>query len=106
MLLLFTLISLFLCSADIAVLKEQVAMLQFRDRISTDPRLALFSPAIKSRNGKHSVASDYHRSSFSKCVFCESENNVTMAHLISEVVPDDSVSLASFALQTIMTHWT
>mmetsp|Transcript_34041 Transcript_34041/g.63559 ORF Transcript_34041/g.63559 Transcript_34041/m.63559 type:complete len:269 (+) Transcript_34041:113-919(+) len=81
---------------DIAVLKEQVAMLRFKDRISTDPRLALFSPAIKSKDGKHSVASDYHRSSFPKCVFCESENNVTMAHLISEVVPDDLVSLASF----------
>lgn len=87
---------LFLCSADIAVLQEQVAMLQFKDRISNDPRLALFSPAIKSRNGKHSVASDYHRSSFPKCVFCESDNNVTMAHLISEVVPDDLVSLTSF----------
>jgi hypothetical protein len=87
---------LFLCSADIAVLKEQVAMLRFKDKISTDPRLALFNEAIKSRNGKHSIASDYHRSSFPKCVFCESENNVTMAHLISEVAPDDLVSLASF----------
>ena len=51
---------LFLCSADIAVLKEQVAMLSFKDRISSGPRLALFSPAIISRNGKHSVASDCH----------------------------------------------
>lgn len=86
--------------AEVGELRKEIATLRFSTSISNDPRLFLYSPAVKSRNGKHSDASDYHKAAFPKCVFCGAEDDVTMAHLISEVVPDDLISLDAFGPPT------
>lgn len=86
--------------SEIGAMRKVIATLEFSASISNDPRLFLYSPAVKSKNGKHSDASDYHKKTFPKCVFCGADGGVTMAHLISEVVPDDLVSLDAFGPPT------
>jgi hypothetical protein len=77
-------------------MQAQIDRLNYRTRISADPRMFVFSSAIKSKNGSHKTASEYHIEKFSTCVFCGSSEDVTMAHLISEVQESDGVSLAMF----------
>ena len=55
-----------------------------------DPRLFLFGGVLRSINGKHSVASLFHKRNFPNCVFCGCSSNLTMAHLISEYDPEQA----------------
>lgn len=73
-----------------------IEALEVSRRISNDPRLFFFSPVIRSKNGLHSKASKYHSTKYPNCVFCGSDKDVTLAHLISEVQDGDGVSLAVF----------
>jgi hypothetical protein len=81
---------------EIMQMKTQIEQLQISVRASSDPRMFLFSPATISKNGNHSVASEYHKRMFKGCVFCGKEENVSMAHLVSEVLESDGIYLAMF----------
>ena len=50
---------------------------------------AACSSEVKSRRGKHSQASEFHKIIYDKYVFCGSENNLTLAHLITEIQSTD-----------------
>src|ERR1700722_16200448 len=77
-------------------MQKRIDILEVNTKIATDPRLFFFGPAIRSKNGAHSLASKFHFKTYPRCVFCDSDKNVTMAHLISEVQDGDGVSLAVF----------
>ena len=73
-------------------MQAEIDRLRFDVDVAKDPRMFFFGPAIRS----HSVASRYHSAAFPRCVFCGSDENVTMAHLISEIQDSDGVSLVVF----------
>lgn len=81
-------------------LKEAFSVLKAENKICRDPRLAFYSGIIKSKNGSHSNASEFHKRKYETCVFCGVAENLTMAHLITETSPDElevaGVSMAYF----------
>ena len=73
-------------------LKKQVAFLESKQRIASDPRLAYFTGIVGSKNGSHKTATNYHKAKQYRCALCGScdQSKLTMAHLISEVSKDDA----------------
>ncbi len=79
----------------LVLVATELNQLRTEFRIGRDPRLFLYSAAIKSKSGNHSDASKFHRENYNNCVFCgkaDGENGIklTMAHLISEIDPISS----------------
>lgn len=81
----------------VLALERNFAQLSVEVACSTDPRLFFYSGVVKSRKGRHSVASEFHNREYEKCVFCGTENNLSLAHLITEIqTTDESAKDISF----------
>lgn len=77
-------------------LESKLRQVESEVRLGRDPRLFYYSGAVRSRNGKHSDASRSIRERYQACVFCGTKVNLTLAHLISEIVESEDVTLKPF----------